>query len=218
MDVDEAIAAACRGSGNPASLAWLAEGLGITSGSRVVDLGSGLGGPAAWIARRYRAVVVAVEPAAGAATGAARVFPTPVVRAAADAAPLRSDAFAVALVLGVLSVVAAPVTLAAEAARIAGRVGVLEYCSTAAGPRTFGGSHFPTPDGLDAWLVAGGLTVVQRVAQPVPAPAVWQWAEAVHDATPADSAAEAAESEVVAAVERGDLVPHLVLAERRHRG
>lgn len=150
--------------------------------------------------------------------GAARLFPTPVVRATADSVPLRSGGFDVALVLGVLSVVAAPVTVAAEAARVARRVGVLEYCSTGAAPRTLGGSHFPTPDGLDAWLVAGGLAVVQRVAQPVPAPAGWQWAGAAHDPGPDHPGAEAAEREVVEAIERGDLVPHLVLAERGHDG
>ena len=41
------IAAACRGSGNPAALSWLAEGLRLDGSTTVIDLGAGLGGPSA---------------------------------------------------------------------------------------------------------------------------------------------------------------------------
>lgn len=40
----EQIAAACRGSGNPAALSWLAECLGLDDKAWVSDLGAGIGG------------------------------------------------------------------------------------------------------------------------------------------------------------------------------
>jgi len=76
--VDERIAAACRGSGNPAALAWLAEECGIGPETRAVDLGSGLAGPAAWLARRYDCSVVALDPSPGATRGARQLFDLPV--------------------------------------------------------------------------------------------------------------------------------------------
>ena len=42
---DYAIPAACRGSGQPAALDWLLEGLGPVPGEPLVDVGAGLGGP-----------------------------------------------------------------------------------------------------------------------------------------------------------------------------
>ncbi len=44
-----AIPAACRGSGSPADLAWLAERLDLRGDDRFLDAGGGLGGPAAWL-------------------------------------------------------------------------------------------------------------------------------------------------------------------------
>jgi hypothetical protein len=42
------IAAACRGSGQPAILDWLLERLGPRPGQLMIDVGAGLGGPAAY--------------------------------------------------------------------------------------------------------------------------------------------------------------------------
>src|SRR5690349_955787 len=87
--LDERIATACRGSGKPSALAWTAEECGIGPDSRVVDLGTGLGGPAAWIARRFGCRPVALEPARGAVAGLAHLFDLAVVRADAAATPFR---------------------------------------------------------------------------------------------------------------------------------
>ena len=41
---DHALAAACRGSGGPAALAWLADHLELAPGDRLLDVGAGMGG------------------------------------------------------------------------------------------------------------------------------------------------------------------------------
>ena len=43
-----AIPAGCRGSGNPAAMQWLGNGLGLAPGRLLVDVGAGVGGPAAF--------------------------------------------------------------------------------------------------------------------------------------------------------------------------
>ena len=208
-DLDDRIAAACRGSGNPAALAWLAEGLGLRPGSTVVDLGAGLCGPAAWLVRHHRCRVVGADPAAGATEGAGRLFDVPVLRSSADAAPLRDGTFDAAVVLGVLSVVPDPVAVLREAARVARRLGVLEWCSTEAAAVRAGGSCFPTPDELDGWVGAAGWDVGQSVPFDVPVPSTWADA-----AARAEAAAPTTddEQEVADAIDGGRLRVQLLVA------
>lgn len=47
-----AIPATCRGSASPAALAWLAEACDLSAGTRLLDVGAGAGGPAAWADRK----------------------------------------------------------------------------------------------------------------------------------------------------------------------
>ncbi len=89
MDIDDRIAAACRGSANPAALAWLAEELSIAPTTKVGDLGAGRGGPAAWLQRRWGCSIVAVEPAQGAVMGAQRLFDLVVVAGRRPSPPVR---------------------------------------------------------------------------------------------------------------------------------
>lgn len=56
-----AIPAACRGSASPAALAWLAEACELTAGTRLLDVGAGAGGPAAWAAERFGVRPVLLE-------------------------------------------------------------------------------------------------------------------------------------------------------------
>ena len=85
-----AIPAGCRGSGSPSDLAWLAEALQVAAGHPDRDVGSGVGGPAAWLAGHFGAQPVCVEPMRGGRGAGRRLFGLPTVVAAAEALPLRS--------------------------------------------------------------------------------------------------------------------------------
>lgn len=211
-EFDERVAAACRGSGNPAALAWLAEGLALGPGTDVVDLGAGLGGPAAWLGRRFGCAVLAAEPAGGAVRSARDLFGLTCVRSSADASPFRGGAFDVGLLLGVVSVVDDPLRTLAEARRVARRLGVLEYCAAGADTVHAGGSRFPGVDVLGDLLDAAGWMVDQSTVLTIDPPQRWvDAAEAAAVGVEVDEAS-ASEREVGEAIERGDLVPHLFIA------
>jgi SAM-dependent methyltransferase len=162
-----AIPAGCRGSGSPADLAWLAEASMIRADTRVVDVGSGVGGPAAWLAEHFGAAPVCVEPMRGAAAAGRRLFGLPSVVADAGALPLRSGAFDVVLCLGVLCTVPAPdrprvVGELRRVVRAGGEVGLLVFVARGPLPGPLPeGNDFPTEDALRALLEGAGLTVVQ---------------------------------------------------------
>ena len=146
--------------------------------------------------------------------GIHRLFDLAVVRADAAATPLRTDGFDVALLLGVLSVVDAPAEVAAEAVRLAGRVAVIEYCSTRSGPVHAGGSTFPTRDGLEALLGSVGCAPPAVVEMTMPSPPRWVWAQETFDATDDDTVAAASEHAVQDAITAGDLQPFVMVAPR----
>src|SRR4051812_30084406 len=93
LDADSLIAAACRGSASPAALAWLAECLALRAGDRLLDVGAGLGGPAAWAAEHYGVVPTTVEPMQEAAAGGRELFGLDAAVATATQLPLRSASF-----------------------------------------------------------------------------------------------------------------------------
>ena len=170
------LAAACRGSGSPAALAWLAESLELSAGMRLLDVGSGLGGPSAWAAARYGVRCVGAEPMEGAVRGATRLFAGQSLVAAADALPFPTGSFEAAWTLGVLDTVDRPACLLAEVHRClvpGGRFGVLAYVAERPIPEDErpDGNTFPTSDELVADLEAAGLIVVDR-AGPAGLPAV----------------------------------------------
>lgn len=202
------IAVACRGSANPAALAWIAEGVALGPRSVVVDLGAGLGGPAAWLELRYGCRVVALEPAPSAAEGAAPLFDLAAVRADASGAPLRDACADAALLLGVVSVVADPVAALAEARRVAARLGVLDYCAAGDAPVHAGGSTFPTRDLLDEWMRAAGWTVDVAADVDLPTPSPWQ--HAVDAYSPDETSDD--EDEVRHAIQHGEVEPRMVVA------
>ncbi len=145
------IAAACRGSGNPVALAWLAENLALSHVTDVVDLGAGVGGPSAWMRRRYGCTVIAVEPEEQAARAASSIFGLPIVVASADMTPFGADMFDAALLLGVASVVERPESALGEAHRIA----ALSDCWITARPDTLRcrpeGAPFPRTRNSVRW-------------------------------------------------------------------
>jgi ubiquinone/menaquinone biosynthesis C-methylase UbiE len=201
------IPAACRGSGNPAALSWLAEGLRLDRSTTVVDLGAGLGGPSAWLCEHFGCRCINLEVAARAA--AAQIFGTPTIRGCAEQAPIRSDSADVALLLGVLSVITHPELALAEALRIARRVGILDYCSTTGNAFTAGGSSFLPADELRRQVHTAGWRIVQFAPVTVPAPHTWTEAAESIDVQPA-----ATEVEVIHAIESGQIAPVMLHAMR----
>lgn len=202
------IAVACRGSANPAALAWIAEGLALDDESVVIDLGAGLGGPAAWLALRYRCRVVAVEPAPSAAAGAEPLFDVPAVRGDASRAPLRDGCAHAVLLLGVASVVPEPVKVLCEARRLGHGLGLLDYCARGRTPVEAGGSTFPPVRELVDWMRMARWDVLASTEVDLPGPPPWQRAIDEIDAAPTSDD----EDEVRRVIEANDVVPTMMIA------
>ncbi len=100
---DHALPAACRGSGSPAALEWLAARCGLGPGVQLLDCGAGAGGAAAFAADRTGATPLLVEPMPGGCRAARRMFGLPVAAGTGDRLPIPSATFAAAWSLGVLS-------------------------------------------------------------------------------------------------------------------
>jgi SAM-dependent methyltransferase len=174
---DYAIPAGCRGSASPSALAWLAEGLEFGAGTRLLDLGAGIGGPAAWAARRYGVRPVLVDPMEGACRSAARLFGLPVVRASGAAVPLRTASIDRAWCLGVLCTVEDKAALLDELHRIlapGGKLGLLVLVAqTARLDPVPAGNSFPSQAELVAVLVQSGFAIEEQLDDPHDTPASW---------------------------------------------
>lgn len=201
MRGEDRIAAACRGSANPAALRWLVDTLGLTRDHRLADLGAGLGGPAAWVRAMVGCEVVAADPSPAATAGALRLFGPPAVQAGAAAAPFADDAFEAVLLLGVLPVLDDRLAAVREARRVGRRVGVLDYCSTTGAAVAAGGSSFVTADQLTA-EIGGAWEHVSAVRVDTPTPDAWaRAAERAQAGVPEPPS----EREVAEAIESGRL-------------
>ncbi|MEV6157055.1 class I SAM-dependent methyltransferase [Nonomuraea sp. NPDC052129] len=100
-----AVPAACRGSASPAALAWLAEACELAPGMRLLDVGAGVGGPAAWAAERFGVRPILIEPMPAAGHAAARLFGLPIIAADGREIPLRTATADAAWCLGMLCTV-----------------------------------------------------------------------------------------------------------------
>jgi SAM-dependent methyltransferase len=177
-----AIAAACRGSGSPAGLAWLAEALELPLARRMLDAGSGIGGPAAWLASRFQVTPVCAEPMRHAAAAGHRLFGLPSVAANGQALPFPDGTFDAAWALGVLDTAADKAALLAEVRRVlgpAGRLGLLAFVAAGPLPPPLPlpeGNEFTTEAELDELLRAARFRVVQTVPAPPmgDAPVPWR--------------------------------------------
>jgi SAM-dependent methyltransferase len=172
------IPAACRGSGQPAALDWLLAGLQHQPGELMLDVGAGVGGPAAYAAGRAGVRPVLAEPEPDACRAAARLFGFPVVQADATALPFRSGAFRTAWCLGVLCTATGPdaqLAMLRELRRVVrpgGAVGLLVFLAvTGRLDDPPAGNHFPTSTGLHALLGRASLDVTAVAdSQDMPAP------------------------------------------------
>jgi SAM-dependent methyltransferase len=177
---DYAIPAACRGSGSPAALDWLAEALELGQGVRFLDAGAGLGGPAAWLADRYGVQSVLAEPMGHAAAGSRRLFGLPSVLAWSQQLPFATASFDAGWALGVLCTTNRKLELLTELRRVlvpTGRLGLLVYVAeTDPLPDCPEGNFFPTPDELGRGVEEAGFLVIQQIdGSGLPgAPVGWQ--------------------------------------------
>jgi SAM-dependent methyltransferase len=186
---DYAIAAACRGSGSPTSLAWLAEALEVPLARRMLDAGSGVGGPAAWLAEHFRVKPVCAEPMRAAARASRRLFGLPAVAATGEALPFPDGAFDAAWCLGVLDTAGDKAALLAELRRVlgpSGRLGLLAFLAAGPLPPPLPeGNEFSAADDLDGLLGGAGFQVLQTTPAGSLADAPVSWrsrADRVEDA------------------------------------
>jgi SAM-dependent methyltransferase len=167
---DYALAAACRGSGSPAGLAWLAEALAVSAADRMLDAGSGVGGPAAWLREHAGVVPVCAEPMRGAAGASHRLFGLPAVAANGRSLPFPDGTFDAAWCLGVLDTAADKAALLADVRRVlgpGGRFGLLAFVADGPLPPPLPeGNEFSTEDELRALLDGAGF----RIRRTAPAP------------------------------------------------
>lgn len=181
---EHALPAACRGSGSPAALDWLADKMGLARGTRLLDSGAGVGGPTEHVARGLGVVPTLVEPMEGACRASARLFGHPVVVGDGAALPFADGVFEAAWSLGVLCTVDDKALLLSELVRVVqpgAPVGLLVFQRQVEQlDEQPEGNSFPSADELAAHLRHAGLEVVDEawVSDLPPTPEDWKQAVA----------------------------------------
>jgi ubiquinone/menaquinone biosynthesis C-methylase UbiE len=198
-----AVPGACRGSGTPSLLQWLLDGLGPASGERLLDVGAGMGGPAAFARAATGVRPVLVDPSAAACDAARRLFGADALRAVGERLPFADRSFRSVWCLGTVCTTPHHDQLAGELARVlrtGGRVGLLVLVRKEHASFTPpAGNHFPTRTRLEQLLARSGLRALAvRESSTLPdAPQAWRRAaeavaervEAQHGREPAHLAA-----------------------------
>jgi SAM-dependent methyltransferase len=177
----DSVPIACRGSGHPLLLGHLAVQIAARPGMRVLDGGSGLGGPMAWLAREHGCEVIGVDLMKPAVRAARRLFPQSMVLVGSlTELPFRTGTFEAAWTIGSLSTIPDTGAAARELRRVlvpGGRLAVYDYVAVAAVPLDAPVANvFLRPQVLAGRLRAAGLSVLTSGrAPPVgPAPAAWR--------------------------------------------
>lgn len=225
---DHALPGACRGSGGPGALDWLATWVVEGGVEPVLDVGAGLGGPSAWLRQQRGVRSVMLDPMEGAIQGARRLFGFPGVVAAAEALPVRDACFAAAWCLGVLSTVTDVPAVLNELVRVVepgGRVGMVVYVTLDQILHDPSGSHFESWIGLSRLLDGAGLDVVATARLDDLPSAGERWddlhrsvereVDQRHGADPAQRSARADRDRVEHLIEEGRVVGLAVRASRR---
>jgi SAM-dependent methyltransferase len=158
-----AIPAGCRGSGSEGALRWLADRLDLFSGTRMVDSGAGVGGPAAWLAAERGLRPVCAEPMVAAVRASRRLFGLDSVVALGQSLPFTDGSFDAAWCLGVLCTMSDKAAALAELRRVlrpGGRLGLLVFVADGAlTPPLPEGNEFPSEEELLGLLEQAGFAL-----------------------------------------------------------
>jgi len=160
---EHAIPAGCRGSGSEGALRWLADRLDLRPGTRLLDDGAGVGGPAGWLAADRGVRPVCAEPMPAAVRAGRRLFGLPSVVAVSQQLPFADGSFDAAWCLGVLCTTSDKAGLLAELRRVlvpGARLGLLVFAAD--GPLTSPapeGNEFPSEGKTRRLLVDAGFAV-----------------------------------------------------------
>lgn len=175
-----AVIAGCRGSGSPANLAWLAEALEVQRATRMLDAGSGVGGPAAWLEQRFGVRPYCVEPMPAAAGACQRLFNLPTAIGLAEHLPFADESFDAAWALGVLCTTPNKLDVLNELRRVLtinGQLGLLVFVADdLPADQVPEGNFFPAESELRSLLPHAGFAIMQVLsAQELgTAPIAWQ--------------------------------------------
>lgn len=163
-----AIPAGCRGSGSPAALRWTAGVMGLGEGTRLLDSGAGVGGPAELVARELGVMPTLVDPMLDACRAASRLYGRPAAVASGERLPFADGTFDAAWSLGVLCTVEDQWAVLRELVRVVragGTVAVLVFVREVRSlPDQPSGNTFPTAEELQALVDRARLTVTDRAA------------------------------------------------------
>jgi SAM-dependent methyltransferase len=175
----ETIPVACRGTGRPELFRRIAGELRITARSLVLDVGSGLGGPGAWLMSETGCRVVGVDVMETEVRASTRLFPQlEAVVASAEELPWRDGCFSAAWALGVIEMVQEKDRVVAEIARVLKRNGRAAFYGFFSTKHRI--EHLPSANLFDPLkdllrlLERNGLRVVSAdKAESAQAPAPW---------------------------------------------
>ena len=222
---EHAIPAGCRGSGSEGALRWLADRLDLRPGTRLLDDGAGVGGPAGWLAAERDVRPVCAEPMAAAVRASRRLFGLSSVVALSQGLPFADGSFDAAWCLGVLCTTSDKAGALAELRRVlrpGARLGLLVFVADGPLPPPVPeGNEFPSEAEARQLLADAGFAVEEAAdADLGDSPAEWtERADAVdaevarrHGEDPAFRQAEENAKRVGRLLSHGALRPWLAVA------
>jgi SAM-dependent methyltransferase len=173
VGVEDPVAVACRGTADVALFEDLAEGIGAHPGMRVLDLGCGMGGPAAWLRRTRGCDVVGLDLMEQGVRAARRLFDHALSTVGSTyALPFRTAAFSAVWAVGVLELIEDKARALNEVARVlrpGGRAALYSYMSVTDELEDPPASdHFVSPEAVTSLAEEAGLEVRRASAAAFP--------------------------------------------------
>ena len=167
LGADHALPAACRGTSSPGMLAWLSEACALSSGSVLLDVGGGMGGPAAYAAEHFGVHPIVADPMPKACRAARDLFGIDSLVASGDRLPVQDAVADAVWCLGVLCTTTRKADTLAELRRVVrpgGSLGLMVLTSDQPQPRGAPkGNAFPRHDELTVLLSDAGFDLVEEL-------------------------------------------------------